>query len=76
MFIFQPVFNLDWVLKYRKNYQHIKSLYTLGYRDCLDWVLKYRKNYQHIKSLYTLGYEVFKDFRMGYENLKGNLDRS
>ena len=33
MFIFKPVFN--WVLKYRirKNYQHIKSLYTLGYES-------------------------------------------
>ena len=29
MFIFKPVFN--WVLKYGKNYQHIKSLYMLRY---------------------------------------------
>ena len=29
MFIFEPVFN--WVLKYRKNYQDIESLYILGY---------------------------------------------
>ena len=31
MFIFKPVFN--WVLKYCKNYQHIKSLYILGYES-------------------------------------------
>ena len=29
MFTFKPVFN--WVLKYRKNYQHLESLYMLGY---------------------------------------------
>ena len=39
-----------------------------------NWVLKYCKNYQHIKSLYTLGMKALEDFRMGYENLKGNLD--
>ena len=31
MFIFKPVFN--WVLEYHKNYQHNKSLYTLGYES-------------------------------------------
>ena len=29
MFIFKPVFS--WVLKYHKNYQHIKSSDLLGY---------------------------------------------
>ena len=47
MFIFKPVFN---------------------------WVLKYRKDYQHLKSLYILGMKILEDFRMGYEDLKGNLD--
>ena len=44
------------------------------FKPVFNWVLKYCKNYQHIKSLYTMECESLKDFRMGYENLNGDLD--
>ena len=43
-------------------------------QTCFNWVLKYHKNYQHIKACTCWGMKVFKDFQMGYENLKRNLD--
>ena len=43
MFIFEPVFN--WVLKYRKSYQHIKA--------CTCWGMKVLEDFQ-------MGYENFK----------------
>ena len=35
MFIFKPVFN--WVLKYRKKYQHIESFYMLAMKFLEDF---------------------------------------
>ena len=43
MFMFKPVFN--WVLKYRKSYQHIKA--------CTCWGMKVLEDFQ-------MGYENFK----------------
>ena len=43
MFIFKPVFN--WVLKYHKNYQHIKT--------CTCWGMKVLEDFQ-------MGYENLK----------------
>ena len=44
------------------------------FKPVFNWVLKYRKNYQPIKACTCWGMKVLKDFQMGYENLKGNLD--
>ena len=43
MFMFKPVFN--WVLKYHKNYQHIKA--------CTHWGMKVLEDFQ-------MGYENLK----------------
>ena len=43
MFMFKPVFN--WVLKHRKNYQHIKA--------CTSWGMKVLEDFQ-------MGYENLK----------------
>ena len=44
------------------------------FKLAFNWVLKYHKNYQHIKACTRWGMKVLEDFRIGYENLKGNLD--
>ena len=39
MFMFKPVFN--WVLKYRKNYQHIKACTCWGMKGLEDFQMGY-----------------------------------
>ena len=49
MFIFKPVFN--WVLKYRKNYQHIESLYMLGYEIFEKFCMGYKNLKRNLDGL-------------------------
>ena len=44
------------------------------FKPVFNWVLKYHKNCQHIKACTHWDMKVLEDFRIGYENLKGNLD--
>ena len=44
------------------------------FKPVFNWVLKYHKNYQQIKACTCWGMKILEDFKMEYENLKGNLD--
>ena len=51
MLIFKPIFN--WVLKYHKNYQHIKSMHMFGYGSFgrfLDGVCEFEGKFGWVMS--------------------------
>ena len=49
MFMFKPVFN--WVLKYRKNYQHIKACTCWGMKGLEDFQMGYENLKRNLDGL-------------------------